>query len=96
MGLGEIGEGELDTEARHVYSRQNRGLSFSTDLDIAKSYGNVIVESRLPLCSVNALVITDELAYLVCERQGIPAETQKEVIVLPPFTLNFRIIHHGN
>jgi hypothetical protein len=38
-----------------------------------------------------ALVVTPELAALICKRRNIKPETQSEVILLPPLTLDFVI-----
>jgi len=70
-----------------------RPLSFTTDIDIARAFGKTIVQ----LVSIpdDYIWITDELSSLVSKRRGIGPETQREVIVLPPQNLKFKIIGKG-
>lgn len=94
MGLV-IDEQGLNKEKVHTYSRTDRCLSFTTDPEIARSYGDVVVKTELDLHRCNALVITDELAHLVSEKRGELSQTQKEVIVLAPFLIHFQIQSDG-
>lgn len=68
-----------------------RPISFTTDLDIAKAFGKTIVQ----LVSIpnDYIWITDELSSLISKRRGIGPETQREVIILPPQDLSFKIIN---
>lgn len=89
MGLG---EGAKPTEIVHTYEHSTRALSYSTDCEIARSYGQLLVHTVLDFKQHNALVITDELAHLISEMKGEVSQTQKEVIVLPPLCVRFRIL----
>lgn len=67
-------------------------LSFSTDKSIAQAFGSVVVTTELDVSHTGSLVITDELATLVCQLRNIAPETQKEVIVFPPALIKFEVI----
>lgn len=87
-----LGPGAEPSEIVHTYESATRALSYSTDPEIAQSYGALLVHSTLDFKRHNALVITDELAHLICEMKGEIAQTQKEVIVLPPLSIQFKIL----
>lgn len=67
-------------------------LSFSTDLNIAKAFGKIVIETKLP--KHNKLVITNELAYIINKMRNLKShnKTQYEVIVFPDNTLKCRVI----
>lgn len=68
----------------------SKPLSFSTDIDIARAFGKTVVElTSLP---GEYIWITDELSTLISRRRNIGPETQKEVILLPPEELTFKIL----
>lgn len=67
------------------FQSDERALSFSTDLNIAKGFGNVVVTTKLQTRRSHFLDITDELSYLVQEMRNIKDfQTQREIILLPP------------
>lgn len=67
-------------------------LSFSTDLNIAKAFGKIVIETKLP--KHNKLVITNELAHIINKMRNLKKDTQTqyEVIVFPDNILNCKII----
>lgn len=67
-------------------------ISFSTDFNIAKAFGSVIIETKLP--KHNKLVITNELSYILSKMRNFKKlnQTQEEVIILPDNTINCRVI----
>lgn len=77
----------------HTYDLPNP-LSFSTERSIAQSFsgGKVVVQTIINPHHVHALVVTDELSFLVSELRNIDPETQKEVIVFPPASIKFTIL----
>jgi hypothetical protein len=77
---------------KHYEYRCHSPLSFSTDLSIAQTFGSVVVLTHLNVNQTDALVVTDELATLVCQLRNIAPETQKEVIVFPPAVVKFEVI----
>jgi hypothetical protein len=80
----------------HVFSYDNdkTPLSFTTVLDpVAKTFGPTIVETELHCNEDNFLFISDELCYLVATmRNHAKMFTQKEIILLPPFNKQFKVI----
>lgn len=96
MGLSKRGfmsneEKDFRVGQTHSYECDDAPLSFSTDLKIAQAFGKVVVRAQIDPNKCRALVITSELAALVCKRRNIEPETQREVIVLPPLQLDFVI-----
>lgn len=87
MGL----TGHYEAGEGHSYTLENP-LSFTTDEAIGREFGKVLVKTDLHPLSTPALVITDELATLVCQLRNIAPETQKEVIVFPPAVIQFTIL----
>lgn len=67
-------------------------ISFTTNVNIAKDFGSIVVESNLP--KHNKLVITNELNYIILKMYNNlkPNKSQYEVIVFPDNTLNCRVI----
>lgn len=65
-------------------------LSFSTSEDIAKAFGDtVVVLSKIP---DNYIWLCDELSYLISVERKVSPQSQKEVIVLPPATLELTVV----
>jgi hypothetical protein len=97
MGLSEKGFFSNKVHPHEVgqifrYASKDRPLSFSTDLEIAHAFGTTVITTTLDPAHQSFLILTDELMALLSERRNIPAETQKEVILLPPFDIVFSIL----
>lgn len=60
-----------------------RPISFTTNLDIANAFGNVVVEADTKQLAQRYLWISDELSYLVSRMRNIAPMTQDEVIIFP-------------
>ncbi len=70
----------------------DRAISFSTNVNIARSFGKILVVSR-DWNKASCLYICPELCALVAERRNLPEiETQEEVIVLPPIDISCEVI----
>jgi hypothetical protein len=68
--------------------------SFSTDIRIARAFGNIVLQTQLTPTKHSFLRITDELSYLVSiDRRNLKQiETQKEIIVFPNTELQIKVI----
>jgi hypothetical protein len=75
-----------------TYDGKESPLSFTTDIEIARSFGKVVVEIVLNPSKTPVLCMTEEVSAVVCERRRIQPETQEEVILLPSFNINFTVI----
>lgn len=69
----------------------SRPISFSSDLNIAKYFGNIVIETMLPK---NKLVLTNEICYIISKqcRKLKECYSQKEVIVFPNQELSCKVI----
>lgn len=76
----------------HQYLLKDAPLSFTLDEGIARAFGKTVVRTRVFPRKERALVMTDELCALVCKRRNIALQTQKEVLLLPEFRIDF-VIH---
>lgn len=75
------------------FDSEERALSFSTEINIARAFGGTVVAVQLNTAKAHFLDITPELCYLVCEERNLDNhETQKEVLVLPPFDLQGTVV----
>jgi hypothetical protein len=74
------------------YNSSFKAISFSTDLKIAEAFGSVVVRTMVNPLKDFILILTDELCYIVSEMRNIELETQKEVILLPPFDITFVVV----
>lgn len=99
LGLSVVGENSIfitPFEEGHVFSygSEDRALSLTTSLDpVAKEFGSTIVEVNLCSASEDLLFVTDELCYLVATMSNNKKLfTQKEVILLPSYTKEFKVI----
>lgn len=84
------------TVGQVVYFKSDeRALSFSTEINIARSYGGIVVGVRLDTTKTSFLNVTPELCYLVGERRNFKNhQTQKEVIVLPSFDIEGTVVQN--
>lgn len=74
------------------FQSDTKVLSTTTDQNIASAFGNAVVQIELTR-NHDYLVVTDELYFLIAEINGSKSvESQKEVIVLPPFNLKMRVV----
>lgn len=73
------------------YQSTNKLISFTTDISIARAFGKIVVSIVLKNYHGNFLMVTDELSYLVSLNRKIPPTTQKEIILLPPFSFQYSI-----
>lgn len=74
------------------YASDDKAISFSTSRDIARGFGTTLVSTVLDPTKQLALIITPELSKIICDRRNITdLQTQEEVIILPPFEIQFTI-----
>jgi hypothetical protein len=78
---------------RFKYKSAENPISFTTDIRIARGFGSNVVSSTLSECKL--LHFTRELEYLICKRRNIALETQKEVILLPPYEIELILIERN-
>lgn len=83
---------DYDKAHNFVYTNDQNPLSFSWDFQIAQAFGSTVIRTHLDPKKEEFLRYTDELAALICERRKIPPMTQKEVIVLPPYSLHCHVM----
>jgi hypothetical protein len=75
------------------YKTDERSLSFSTDEEIAKAFGNVVVSTDVRSNNAEYLYITDELVVIIHELRKLEQiKTQCEVILLPPMELALKVV----
>lgn len=70
----------------------DRPISCTSDPEIAQAYGSVVVGLEVQPNMPGSLVITPELYAIVCARQDVAAQSQSEVILLPPVDCEFQIV----
>lgn len=78
-----------------VFTYQLRDpVSFTSNIDIARAFGDTIIEVSTVGLKDHALVLTDELCYVVGKlRNHTQKYTQDEVIVLPSaLEIRFKVI----
>lgn len=74
---------------------QDKIISTTTDIEIAKAFGPSIVSMTLSAQKDNYLVISDELYYLIAKlRNHEKVMSQREVIILPPIDIQATIVQH--
>lgn len=72
------------------YSDKTTALSFTTDLQIARDFGHIVL--RLDDYKGDYLELTDELMMVLNKHRNITTmNIQKEVIVFPPMDLNILV-----
>lgn len=77
---------------RYKFSSSDKSISFTTDIRIARYFGNVVVKTILHKC-LDYLILSNELNYVVCTNcRNTDLNTQKEIILFPPFSIDFEII----
>lgn len=70
-----------------------RPLSFTSEVEIARAFGDIIVEADIRKIGDHCLLITDELAYAIGVNKLGPPHTQREIVVFPSVgELSFKII----
>lgn len=79
----------------YQYSGDKESISFTTEIDVARGFGGTIIRFQADFAKDNLLVITDELMYLVCEKHNFELQSQREVVLLPPFNIEFDVIEHN-
>lgn len=74
----------------------NVPISFTTDLEIAESFGSSIIGWVPGVDVVRLLRITDEVAAAICKLRNIKPETQYEWIFLPdkPIDVKVRMVKY--
>ena len=92
--LGINGDEPITIGMKGLYRTSERSFSTSTDLEIAKKFGSVVVRCDVNLNTCEHLHITDTLAFLIAEDQGMSKIlSQKEVILFPPVSVNWEVVH---
>ena len=86
MGYGGT-EANLKVADEFMYEQRSTPVSFTTHLDVARTFGKVVIRTEIAFDETCALLFTDELAHLVSMMQDKPPTSQKEVILLPPFSI---------
>lgn len=95
--LGIKDESSIAVGLKGLYKTAERSFSTSTDLDIAKQFGSIVVRCDVDLSQCCHLHITDSLAFIISEHQGYPKTlSQKEILLLPPITVNWEVVHVDN
>lgn len=70
----------------------DRAISFSTDIEIARAFGKIVVECN-DWNKNDYLYICPELCRIIAERRNLAMiETQHEIIVLPPISISCKAI----
>lgn len=78
--------------SNYNYATKERAVSFSKSKEIAKAFGEILVETNIKN-DVDYLEITNELNLIIHEMRNLKTiETQDEVILLPPFEIDFKVI----
>lgn len=92
--LGISGDEEITVGMKGLYRTSERSFSTSTDLEIAKKFGSVVVRCDVNLRECEHLHITDTLACLIAEYQDMPKIlSQKEIILFPPVSVAWEVVH---
>jgi len=74
------------------YASTEKAISFSTNIFIARGFGTTLVSTVCDPSKQLALIITPELSKIICDRRKITnLQTQDEVVILPPFDIEFTI-----
>lgn len=86
--------------SKHRYASNNRAISFTEDIAIARVFGRAIVKTTL-LPKQNYMQITKEMLYVIykdhiLKKQRKDVESQLETILLPPFDIQFEIVEYDN
>lgn len=77
----------------YKFTSLEKPVSFSKSKDIAQAFGHILIETRINN-KYDFLVITNELNFLIHEMRNLKIiETQEEVILLPPFQIDFKVIN---
>lgn len=100
--LDKVYQNDLDLKIKDIeigkhliYISKDKPLSFSLELAIAKAFGNIVVEADLDSSEILSLFLTPELNYIIAKRRRHKLiKTQHEVILLPPFSINLKIINY--
>lgn len=89
-----VGIKELPHVGQVIHSASDdKPLSFATDIEIAKAFGEIVICAKIDTKKTHFLYITDELAYLVGKlRKHTKFTTQKEVIILPPSNFQATVV----
>lgn len=74
------------------FESDSKPLSFSTEIDIARAFGGVVLSAQFDTRKTSMLYITDELSYLVSELRNLDLRTQKEVVILPPSKFDATVV----
>lgn len=65
----------------------NTPVSFTTDVEIAKSFGSTVIKIQPGVYTKYFLRMTDEISAALCRMRNIPLQTQHEWIFLPDVEL---------
>lgn len=80
---------------QYRYNSNVEAVSFSTDVCIARAFGNIIIKSKFSPKKDNYLVISNELSFIInydFRNRKTNIMTQDEVILLPPFDIQYTVI----
>ena len=92
--LGISGDEPITIGMKGLYRTSERSFSTSTDLEIAKKFGSVVVRCNVNLKECEHLHITDTLASLIADDQNMPEVlSQKEIILFPPVSVSWEVVH---
>lgn len=89
--LGFKGTPQIGTTTR--YTAKDRLVSATTNIEIAKAFGDVVVEMHVNLSKVNALRFTDELMFVIASIQETEPATQFEVALMPPIDVECKVVY---
>ena len=89
--LGIDGDARVGLEG--MFQHPGKLISCSTNIEIAKIFCDVVIEFEQNLSQVSNLRLTDELMYLVCTDKNIDPVSQDEVILLPPVSMKWSVVH---
>lgn len=74
------------------YSSDKEAVSFTKDIKIARAFGNIIIETSFNN-KTSFLDITPEIYFILSKRRNLKKlEVQDEVILLPPFNIDFKVV----
>lgn len=74
-----------------IYESNKDVISFTTEIGIARAFGNLIVETTLNE-TLDFIIYTNELCVMYNEYQNLTKlETQREVILLAPFEVELKV-----
>ena len=88
-------QGQIKEGLEGVFTHPGKLISCSTNIDIAKMFGTDITSFEQNLSRVSCLRLTDEIMQLVCDIRGEEPVSQDEVILMPPVSLQWKVVQAG-